>query len=202
MKQLKILLIEDSFVVREGIKSLLNLTRRLYSMEENDKPCKELSRKLIKTRPNLVIAKTELLNEIPVFPRKTDAGPVYFIGLTHDHSVKPRDTSRFDFIIPITGDKNTLLNQLEQILDKIFPQKAESESSALSQRERTILKYVALGFTNNEISEQLFISVHTVMTHRKNITRKLGIKTVSGLTVYAILNKLIHTEDLKQQASS
>jgi DNA-binding CsgD family transcriptional regulator len=43
----------------------------------------------------------------------------------------------------------------------------------------------------------LFISSHTVMTHRKNITRKLGIKTISGLTVYAILNKLINVEELQ-----
>lgn len=202
MKQLRILLIEDSFVVREGLKALLSLTRRSFSIEEYDKPCKELVRKLEKSRPNLVMAKTELLRDIPVFPRKSSTNPVYYIGLTHEPLIKPLEISRFDFIIPLTADKNTLLNQLEQILNKTFPQKAESDNSALSKREQTILKHVALGFTNNEISEQLYISVHTVMTHRKNITRKLGIKTVSGLTVYAILNKLIKTEELKQPTDS
>jgi DNA-binding CsgD family transcriptional regulator len=43
----------------------------------------------------------------------------------------------------------------------------------------------------------LFLSVHTVTTHRKNITKKLGIKTVSGLTVYALLNKIIKMDDLQ-----
>ena len=56
---------------------------------------------------------------------------------------------------------------------------------------------VARGLTNKEIAEDLFISTHTVITHRKNIVRKLGIKTVSGLTVYAILNKIIDMTDLQ-----
>jgi DNA-binding CsgD family transcriptional regulator len=60
---------------------------------------------------------------------------------------------------------------------------------------------VALGFTNKEIAERLFISTHTFITHRKNITRKIGIKTVSGLTVYALLNHLIETEELREDQS-
>jgi DNA-binding CsgD family transcriptional regulator len=63
--------------------------------------------------------------------------------------------------------------------------------SQLSEREIEILKLIALGYTNKEIGDKLFISIHTVITHRKNITSKLGIKTIAGLTVYAILNKII-----------
>ncbi len=66
----------------------------------------------------------------------------------------------------------------------------------LSKREKEVLKLVALGMTNKEIAEKLFISLHTVITHRKNITSKLGIKTIAGLTVYAVLNQLITTEDI------
>ena len=53
-----------------------------------------------------------------------------------------------------------------------------------------------MGYANKEIAEKLFISIHTVISHRKNITDKLGIKSISGLTVYAILNKLIDTENI------
>lgn len=69
----------------------------------------------------------------------------------------------------------------------------QSKTSVLSDREEIVLREVALGKTNKEIADKLCISAHTVITHRKNITRKLGIKTVSGLTVYAILNGLIDT---------
>ena len=61
----------------------------------------------------------------------------------------------------------------------------------LSAREKEILVCVAKGMLNKEIADQLNLSIYTVITHRKNITRKTGIKTVAGLTVYALLNNLI-----------
>lgn len=74
-----------------------------------------------------------------------------------------------------------------------------SESSELTTREKDVLKLVALGHSNKEIADQLFISIHTVISHRKNITEKLGIKSISGLTVYAILNKLIDTDTINPE---
>ena len=63
--------------------------------------------------------------------------------------------------------------------------------STLSPREKEILVCVAKGMLNKEIADKMNISIHTVITHRKNITRKTGIKTVAGLTVYSLLNGLI-----------
>lgn len=67
----------------------------------------------------------------------------------------------------------------------------------LSDREKDILVGVAKGLLNKEIADQYNISINTVITHRKNITRKTGIKTVSGLTVYAILNNLIDINSIE-----
>ena len=61
----------------------------------------------------------------------------------------------------------------------------------LSAREIEILAAVAQGLLNKEIASKFNISIHTVITHRKNIVRKTGIKTIAGLTAYAILNNLI-----------
>lgn len=61
----------------------------------------------------------------------------------------------------------------------------------LSDREKEILVLVARGLLNKEIADRCNISINTVITHRKNITRKTGIKTVAGLTAFAILNGLI-----------
>lgn len=74
-----------------------------------------------------------------------------------------------------------------------------TEGSDLTSRELDVLQQVALGLSNKEIAEKLFISIHTVITHRKNITEKLGIKSISGLTVYAILNKIIDTDQINPE---
>ena len=68
---------------------------------------------------------------------------------------------------------------------------SSSEGGELSAREKEILVCVAKGMLNKEIADKLCLSIYTVITHRKNITRKIGIKTVAGLTVYALLNGLI-----------
>ena len=71
------------------------------------------------------------------------------------------------------------------------------ETEKLSAREKEILVSVARGKLNKEIADEHNISINTVITHRKNITRKIGIKTVAGLTVYALLNNLIDMNSLE-----
>lgn len=67
---------------------------------------------------------------------------------------------------------------------------------ALSLREKEIVAAVAHGKTNKEIADGLFISINTVVTHRKNIARKTGINSIAGLTVYAILNGIVDLNEL------
>ncbi len=89
---------------------------------------------------------------------------------------------------------------INNLFNSIFPQKAErneaTTSEDLSAREKDVLRLVAMGFPNKEIADKLFISIHTVVTHRKNITDKLGIKSISGLTVYAIINGIIDSDSI------
>lgn len=71
---------------------------------------------------------------------------------------------------------------------------------ALSDREREIVHCVVCGMSNKLIAEKLFISLNTVLTHRKNIARKLNIHSVAGLTIYAIVNKIVNIDELQQKA--
>ena len=66
----------------------------------------------------------------------------------------------------------------------------------LSDREKDIIIGVVKGLTNKEIAEKLFISVNTVTTHRRNIAKKLDIHSPSGLTIYAIVNKLVDIKEI------
>ena len=68
---------------------------------------------------------------------------------------------------------------------------------ALSDREKDIIVCITKGMNNKEIADYLFLSVHTVTTHRRNISNKLQIRTTAGLIIYAIANKLVNIEDIQ-----
>jgi DNA-binding CsgD family transcriptional regulator len=74
----------------------------------------------------------------------------------------------------------------------------ESTGNQLTEREIDVLKEIVKGKSNKEIAEFLNISIHTVITHRKNITQKTGIKSQSGLTIYSINNKIVSLENLSE----
>ena len=76
-------------------------------------------------------------------------------------------------------------------------QAKETEGSVLSTREIEVLVLIVKGLINKEIAEELCISLTTVISHRKNLMDKLGIRTVSGLTVYALLNGYLQISDLQ-----
>jgi len=69
------------------------------------------------------------------------------------------------------------------------------EGEALSAREKEIVACVARGMANKEIADKLCLSVNTVTTHRRNIARKLQIHSSAGITIYAIVNKLVSLEE-------
>lgn len=71
-----------------------------------------------------------------------------------------------------------------------------SNDGQLSEREREIVVCVAKGMANKEIADHLCISVNTVTTHRRNIARKLSIHSSAGITIYAIVNKLVTLEEV------
>lgn len=96
-------------------------------------------------------------------------------------------------------------SEIQEMISEILkksenPQTDIERNGELTNREKDVLKLVAMGNSNKDIADQLFISVHTVISHRKNITEKLGIKSISGLTVYAILNKIIDTETINPES--
>ena len=91
----------------------------------------------------------------------------------------------------------TLIETLQPLLTAENTTLLPAESSKeLSSREIDVLQEIVRGSTNREIAEHLSISLNTVLSHRKNITAKLGIKTVSGLTFYAIMNGIISGEEI------
>ena len=66
----------------------------------------------------------------------------------------------------------------------------------LSDREIEVMSLIVMGYINKEIADKLNISLTTVITHRKNISEKLGLKSLSGLTIYAIMRGYVEVDSI------
>ena len=71
-----------------------------------------------------------------------------------------------------------------------------ADSHVLSPREIEVLQLLVRGLINKEIADRLHISLTTVISHRKNISEKLGIRSLSGLTVYAVMRGYVEPDSL------
>lgn len=103
-------------------------------------------------------------------------------------------------VISISDD----LMLLGSKINKLFVSNVDDtdeDASMLSVREKEILTCVVKGLTNKDIALQLFLSTHTVISHRRNIARKLEIHSTAGLTIYAIVNKLVELDEIKKNLS-
>ena len=83
------------------------------------------------------------------------------------------------------------------ISDMVFKAGVGQNSDALSDREKDVIISLVQGMSNKEIADHLCISVNTVITHRRNIARKLQIHSPAGLTIYAIVNNLVDISSVK-----
>lgn len=103
--------------------------------------------------------------------------------------------SLYDNHLHVTDPLQDIAKKVSEAINREENESDEKEN--LSTREKEIISYVVKGFTNQEIADKLFLSVHTVMTHRRNIARKLQIHSATGLTIYAIVNKIVDLSEIK-----
>lgn len=155
-----------------------------------------LSEKILTTDANIVIIDPSVLgyqNKDFVFQfrkKHPHATLIALVTTSLDHSwLVP-----YCGVIEINDTRSKIIDKMSEFVKN--DKQKKSEDVELSKRETDVLIAIAKGMMNKEIADQMNLSVHTVISHRKNITRKTGIKSVSGLTVYALLNNLINEKDL------
>lgn len=190
----RIVIIEPYAMIAQGLRLMIeDIKGYEVSAIVSDAHCVE---RVVPLRPDIVVVNPvsidmkkrgeleELMSRLP---------GTAFAALVYQH-VEPDILRNFKTSIDISDSRERIAVKLRQILDTY---ESAAESTDLSDREKEILVAVAKGLTNKSIAEQYHLSVHTVITHRKNLTRKTGIKSVSGLTVYAILNNLIDIKEVE-----
>ncbi|MDR2840708.1 MAG: response regulator transcription factor [Paludibacter sp.] len=192
---LKIAIAEPSVIVRSGVASALKRITGYHVQTFEITAFGQIANYIKIHKPDILVVNPVFWGNIDInkIKQESEQAKLKIVALT---------TNMIDENIINNFDGNfTLFDTIESLSDKILHLFSKSEitidTKILSQREKEILACLVKGMTNKEIAQTLFLSPHTVITHRRNITTKLEIHSTAGLTVYAIVNKIIELDDLK-----
>lgn len=197
-KKYKIALIEPSDIVCAGIKSMLSATDEFdivstsADLRQWSAAPKASSADIILVNPSVADrhGRANLRQLLSVRPETVLSALVYGY-FSQD------ELNQYDCVVDVEDAKDDIAKKLRRAVENKSETETVRESAELSDREKEILTSLVEGHTNKEIASIYNLSVHTVISHRKNISRKTGIKTVSGLTVYALLNNLVKADDVE-----
>lgn len=195
---LKIAIAETSVIIRSGLALVLKRIQGLKILPIEVVSPESLSDCMRLHKPDILIIN-------PSFPGFFDIRK--FKEETQDLSIKcvallcsVGDNSllrNYDDTFTLYDDPEVLKEKLNKLLNVTEQEEERTGQDVLSSREKEIITCVVKGMTNKEIADSLFLSAHTVITHRRNIARKLQIHSPAGLTIYAIVNKLVELQDIK-----
>ena len=188
MKRTRVIIIESAGVVAAGVEAMLRASGE-YDVVAIYRSVQEAQASEAISDVNIVVASTSYGRQLEACEALSGT-PVVGLQTTLTEADMLRG---FVAVVSMFATEEELLRTMREAHDAPV-QHNYSESHDLSERERDVLVLVAKGYTNKEIAQELFISPHTVISHRKNIVHKTGIRSVAGLTVYAVLNKLIDSE--------
>lgn len=190
-----IAIIEPSDIIFEGLSNIL-LRRSHLSIFRLDH-LNEAFEAIGKEKLDIIVVNPSILqSQKTLFLSLKKGNPqVCWIGLVYSFWQKEALT-QFDEIIQITDSIETIGVNIHRQFKLSETVSTEPVSGQLSDRERDVLIQLVNGKSNKEIADTLNISIHTVVSHRKNITQKTGIKSQSGLTIFAISNKIVSLDNL------
>lgn len=200
---------DPSYLVREGFKTIIKNSQKITLIGEITKK-EELQPKLKSLKPDILVIDADFtdfleVEELSIIMKSFPNTRVLAISDYHKKEIILKIIS-----IGVLGyltkecQKDEILSAIEsvskgekffcsKILDIILNDKLNEtkDDSELTEREIEIVRLIAEKYSNQEIAEKLFISIHTVYTHRKNIMKKLKLKSPVELILYAIDSGII-----------
>lgn len=195
-KHYRIVLIEPSPIITAGLQELVKGERE-FEVIAVFADCCHSAEHINDLRPDLIILNPLIVDfKYRHCVKDLFFGNVPLVALVYQY-VEPEMLKHYRAVIDIEDERAKIVRKLRQVMETVTPRQEVAEGNELSEREKEILVSVAKGMINKEIAEQHHISIHTVISHRKNISRKTGIKSVAGLTVFAILNNLLDINDVE-----
>ena len=186
----KIIIVDPSPILLRGLTSFIEEYSQLSVVSQLDN-ADRLEEKIISYNPKILIINPLSLHYKDTAVKIQSSFPDLIVIALVSSYIEKEMLMKFDEVIEMNDTKQKIANKIFNILKTKTFESSQNESIELTNRERDVLVALVKGLKNKEISEKLFISIHTVITHRKNIIKKTGIKSVSGLTVYALINNII-----------
>lgn len=194
---LKVAIAETSMIIRSGVTVVLKRIPGIKVQPIEVTAIDSLHDCIRVYKPDILIVNPTFCGffDILKFREEFRASRIKYISLVSsvlDQSL----LKNYDESVTIYDDLDLLHDKLNRLLNTPVEEE-QTGQDALSSREKEIIICVVKGMTNKEIADELFLSTHTVITHRRNISRKLQIHSSAGLTIYAIVNKLVELQDIK-----
>lgn len=194
-KRIHIAVAEPSLIIRSGMIAVLKRLSILNIDIAEISDISMLTAQLYKYKPDVLIIDPAQLGIFPLQRLKHEVECSDMKTIALQNTMTDSATLRlYNEVVSIYDSSDTIKDKLERIL---LPKNKNNDKQELSVREKEIVVCIVKGMTNKQIADQLILSTHTVMSHRRNIASKLQIHSSSGLTIYAIVNKLVEIDQIK-----
>lgn len=180
-----LLVVEPSDIIKEGLAALLNEAFIVVPMLSDTAV---LAKALAQSAPDVLLVNATLLTAQQVVELRQSYPKMAVVALVYQY-VEPHLLQSYQAGLDIRESRYSLASTLKECV--MNDTEENTQSNDLSERELEVLVLIAQGLSSKEIADRLNISIHTVNTHRKNLTRKTGIRSVAGLAVYAMLHNLV-----------
>lgn len=195
--RLHIAIMEPSRIIFEGLQTIIchsSLDCRVSRVERLE----ELTEMMEHTPVEILIANPmQFVNLEKEVKKLRKSYPTLAIAGI-DFGIIHRQSILTDISFTLYDTPEHIIHSLTRLQEKSqHPEEEKEENNHLSPREIEVLTCLVNGMPNKEIADRLHISIHTVVRHRKNITLKTGIRSQSGLTIYAISKKIVSIEDIE-----
>lgn len=187
-RKFHIVVAESSDIVRRGIRSIVEAAAMPLAVAISEAAdARQLRTATAGQRPDLILMNPSLGPPVPGTR----------CVMLRTALVEPEKAAMFDEVISLYDTAAVIGEKIERLIDAATNTR---RYEPLSKREKEVVVCLVKGMTNRQIAESLHLSPHTVSTHRRNISAKLDIRSTSGLTVYAISNKLVKLNELGPNA--
>ncbi|MCM1518305.1 MAG: response regulator transcription factor [Pseudoflavonifractor sp.] len=193
MRHHNIALLLPSPLIASGIRNYL---RRLSGdIVVSDLPCGDLVNAIRDVHPAVLIADPVMLGADDVEAIRAETRDRIKIVALYSSALPAVVVRRFDETLSIYDSDDVISSVLQRCVTT--SEGDDDATPVLSQREKEVVVRIVKGMSNKEIATEMNVSVNTVMTHRRNIASKLQIHSPAGLTIYAIVSKLVRLDEIK-----